>query len=200
MLYGAPWSTCNTLAGRAALVALLGAVPDVPADAQDEKTTTIRIVVDETHDRITPDGNLPIEKLHEAEITLSGKNAIHETWAQTNIGASPLKGHHAGAGFVEHTHADPGGHRDTAMGETADANFGQVIWHVLGAHKLQRIQSGKQLLQVWDIEIDNNNRCQIDTKYLLQKGFDFFVAYRAGTREIAHFTVPKVLRATCSIE
>jgi hypothetical protein len=176
-------------AGCAAVVALLGLCSIGDADAQTGKPTTIHVVVDETHDRITPEGNFAIEKLHEGNFVLIGKTA-REVWTNTNVGN----------GSTEHTHADPGAERNTALGEMKDAGLGQIVWHVLGGHKLQRIQSGKQLLQIWNIDIDDNRNCRLEVKYLLQKGFDFQIGYRAGTHELARFTAPKVVKASCTIE
>lgn len=174
----------------AALAALPIGAPLSCALAQDGKATVIRIIIDETHDRITPEGNLAIEKLHEGKVILIGKNEVREAWDQTNVGN----------GSTERTHLDPSSKANSTMGGLTEESSSQVVWHVLGEHKLQRIRALRQMVQIWNIEIDSSKNCTIDAKYLLQKGFKDFVGFRAGTTELAHFTVPRVLRASCSIE
>jgi hypothetical protein len=41
----------------------------------------------------------------------------------------------------------------------------------LGEKKLQRIFAGQQFLLVMNIEIDADNACHLDAKYLQQQGF-----------------------------
>jgi hypothetical protein len=172
-------------AARAKLLAFVLSVVVAPAHAQSERTTHIHIVIDEIHERITSDGNLPIEKLHEYNVTLSGTNQVNEVWVQTNIGIRT----------GDYKHSDPGGENATTIGGSRG-----VVWHVLGDHKLQRIRAGEQIIEIWDLKVDNGNSCNIDARFLLQKGTTYFIANIAGTSKIAHFTVPKVQHATCTIE
>ena len=174
-----------TSAARVNLLALIVAMVMAPAQAQEAKTTHIHVVIDETHERITPERNLPIEKLHEYDVVLSGTNQVSETWALTNIGVRP----------GDTRHADPGGENATTIG--ADKG---VVWHVLGERKLQRIRAGEQMIEVWDLEILEGNICKIDVRFLLKQGSSYFIANIAGTSKIAHFTQPKVQRASCTIE
>ena len=77
---------------------------------------------------------------------------------------------------------------------------GRVVWHVLGERKLQRIRVGDQFLTIMNIEIDSENRCQVEVKYLEQKGFTDVVIKRPDNGEMAHYTLPRLVSASCSIE
>lgn len=74
------------------------------------------------------------------------------------------------------------------------------MWHVLGERKLQRIVVHQQFLTLMNLEIDSANACQVDVKYLQQKGFTDVVIKRRDNGEMAHFTVPRLASAECSIE
>jgi hypothetical protein len=174
------------------------AVVSGPALAFNGKPTTIEVTIDETHNRFTVGGTLAIEKLHKIKVTLSGANNVSESWTQTNVGN----------GHSQSTHADPGGDRTTSLGKMTDErpdqsgaeNEGRAEWHVLGEHKLQRIRAGRQLMERWDLDIDKSGGCRINVSYLLQSGATSYVAYIAGTTQLAHFTLPRVQRASCTIE
>ena len=77
---------------------------------------------------------------------------------------------------------------------------GKVVWQVLGPKKLRRLGEGKQTISIFDIDIDSANNCHIAVKYLLQKGFSYLIAKRAGTGTEEHFTLPRLVSASCSIE
>jgi hypothetical protein len=181
-----------------AAFAFWNAVFSGPALAVNGKPTTIKASIDETDNRFTGGGTLAIEKLHEIKVTLSGANNVTESWTQTNVGN----------GHSQSTHADPGGDRTISLGKMTDErldqsgaeNEGRAEWRVLSEHKLQRIRAGRQLMERWDIDIDKRGGCRINVRYMLQSGATSYVAYIAATTQLAHFTLPKVQRAFCTIE
>jgi len=175
----------------AALAAFVLAFWAAGALAQSEKQTTIQIKIDEKHDRLTPDFEPDIEWLHESTITLSGKNAVGEVGKNTFLG-SPL--HPATPRLQARLASDF--ERGAALGQSG----GKVVWQVLGPKKLRRIVEGKQTISIYDIDIDGANNCHIAVRYLLQKGFSYLIGKRAGTDTEEHFTLPRLVRASCSIE
>ena len=56
------------------------------------------------------------------------------------------------------------------------------------------------MISIYDIDIDGANNCRIAIKYLLQKGFSYLIAKRAGTDKEEHFTLGRLVSASCSIE
>lgn len=175
----------------AALVAFLLAVSASGAIAQSVKQTTIHISVDEKHDRLTPDFEPDIEWLHELTITLSGKNTVGEVGKNTFLG-SPR--HPATPRMQANLTSDFA--RDVALGRSDR----KVVWQVLGSKKLRRIFEGKQTISIFDIDIDGSNNCHVAVKFLLQRGFTYLVARRAGTDNEEHFTLGRLVSATCTIE
>jgi hypothetical protein len=168
-------------------------IPDsAPAPAQSGKSTVIHGEIDEIHDRLPPDELLGIERAHIFTIVLSGKNHVRETWAGARLdnGPRPAHMHQHGGGGAQY------GESSSTIGD----NSGRVVWHVLGEKKLQRIFAGQQFLLVMNIEIDADNACHLDAKYLQQQGFTFIVHERADTGELAHFSLSRVVKATCTIE
>jgi hypothetical protein len=163
-----------------------------PAPTQSGKATVIHGEIDETHDRLPPDELLGIERAHIFTITLSGKNQVSETWtgARLDNGPRPVGMHrHAG-----------GGSKYSESSSTIGDNTGRVVWHVLGEKKLQRIFAGQQFLLMMNIEIGPDNACHLDAKYLQQQGFTFIIHERADNGELAHFSLSRVVKATCTIE
>lgn len=183
--------SCNALVRVAASFTFFGlAVWASAALAQSEKQTTIHIKEDEKHDRLTPDFEPDIEWLHELTVTLSGKNVVHEFGKQTFLG-SPQ--HPATSQLLSRVNSNF--ERDLALG-----GGGKVVWRVLGANKLRRIWEGKQVISIYDIDIDSANNCHIARKVLLQKGFSFSIGRRAGTDRNEHFSISRLVSITCSIE
>jgi hypothetical protein len=162
-----------------------------PALAQDQKSTIIRVEITEVHDRLTPDFEPDLKWIHDFVITMSGKNSIAES--QTNTFAGSPR-HPATAQRVSHLTSQFG--RETTLGRQE----GKAAWQVLGPKKLRRIWAGQQFIMLWEIEIGDNNSCSIDAKYLLQKGFSYMIARRAGTGTMEHFSIQRIQSATCSIQ
>ena len=52
---------------------------------------------------------------------------------------------------------------------------------------------------ITDIQISGENACSVQIKYLLQKGYGDIVNTRADNGELAHFSLPKVVSAQCTI-
>ncbi len=50
-----------------------------------------------------------------------------------------------------------------------------------------------------DIEIFGENSCTVQIKYLLQKGYSDIINPRVDNGELAHFSLPKLVSAQCSI-
>ena len=162
----------------AALAAGL-APPALAAGASGD--TVIEIDFAETHDRLGPDGRPGIVADHQIVATLSADRRVSEN-NQTIIGRRrrPLVRQ---------------GQNSEALGD----NSARVVWHVLGPHQLRRIFAGRQFLMLTDVEISGENSCSVQIKYLLQKGFTDYVAPRADNGELAHFSLPRVVGAQCSI-
>jgi hypothetical protein len=152
------------------------------AFAQAENATTIKVVIVETHDRLTPTPKPGIIKRHEFTIVLKPNKQIDESWEQADL--------------TRVAHADPGGARSTAMGE----NNGKAVWHVLGPNKLERIAQNHEQLNIWNIEISGGKACHINVQYLLKHGVTFTTGKIAGTDIDATFGRSQVTSATCTIE
>jgi hypothetical protein len=152
------------------------------AIAQGEKSTTIHIVVVETHDRLTPTPKPDIVKRHEATIVLHVDKKIDEAFANADI--------------TNRRHEDPGGEHSTSLGE----KDGRTLWHVLGPNKLQRLWQNYDTLVVWTIEIGADKSCSMDAKYLLKAGKKATAGKIAGTDVDASFNNYRVVSATCTIQ
>jgi hypothetical protein len=159
--------------------------------AQGEKQTVIHVSVDEKHDRLTPDIERDIEWVHEFTVTLSGKNAVSEVQKNTFAGSSQ---HPATPKRQAHLMSE--NERQAALGQ----NGGKVVWQVLGPKKLRRIGVQGQSIAIFDIDIDGGNNCHITVRYLQQTGFSDTIGIRAGTGTIEHFTLARLVSASCSIE
>lgn len=167
------------------LYALLGTCPPVcfATAADDTGTITIHVTVVESHDRITPTPVRGIIKRHDSDVVVKPNKEIHETVRDTDQGNRP--------------YSTTGDRSATLGGEKAN-----VVWHVLGPSKLQRLGQapGTQLLSVWTIETDANRGCRIDAKLLLQEGATATSGKIQGFDTPATFTNFRVLQATCTIE
>ncbi len=169
------------------------ATPDSsPTPPRDGHGTVIQGELVESHDLLS-DANDPasvqvrdIEWSHKFTITLSGKNHIEETWNSARLG---FGGRSRGPLATQSENS-------ATIGDSAS----KVVWHVLGAKKLQRIFAGQHFLMIVNIEIDESNACQVDVKYLKQTGFASVVMKRADTGEMANFSLPRVERASCAIQ
>jgi hypothetical protein len=176
---------------RAALLSLLYVASGAAAYAQAEKQTVIQVQIDEKHDRLAPDPLQDVEWIVKYTITLTGKNKVTETQANTVVGSSKGQCDPAHCAYLNST-----SQRDATLGESDT----KVVWQVLGPRKLRRIGTGKQFIVMFDIDIDQSNNCHIDAKYLRQSGFTDVIMKRADTGEMAHFTLPRVVSASCSIQ
>lgn len=190
MKFNSPGSAAERRRLRTALLPLLFAASGAAAYAQADKQTVIQVQIDEKHDRLAPDPLQDVEWIVEYTITLTGKNKVTET--QKNMVVGTAKGS-----------VDP--RRAASLNSTSqrDAELGQggnVVWQVLGPRNLRRIATGKQFIVMFDIDIDQSNNCHIDAKYLRQSGFTDVIMKRADTGELAHFSLPRVVSASCSIE
>ena len=145
-------------------------------------SVTFHIVIEETHDRLTPTPKPGIIKRHEFTVVLRPNKQIYETWQQADV--------------TRRFHADPGGERSTMMGE----NNGKSVWRVLGDSKLRRIAANNETLIIWDIQVSSDKTCAIDVKYLLKAGVTYTTGKIAGTDIDATFNNFRVLKATCTIE
>lgn len=169
------------------LAVLLGAwLPAHDADAAqsgDAGAMTIHVTVIEAHDRITPTPIKGIIKRHETDVVVKPNKQITESTRVTDVSSRPY---------------------DTTAGRSATlgAQNGNVVWHVLGPNKLQRMASAPrgQILSVWTIETDANRGCRVDAKILMQQGMAVTAGKIQGFDTPATFTNFRVLQATCTIE
>jgi hypothetical protein len=175
----------------AALLSLLFAATAAAAYAQAEKQTVIQVQIDEKHDRLGPEPLRDVEWVQKFTITLTGQNKVTESQANTVVGTAKGQCDPTRCAYLNST-----SRRDAALGESDT----KVVWQVLGPRKLRRIATGKQFIVMFDIDIDQSNNCRIDAKYLKQRGFDDVVMKRADTGEMTHFTLPRVVSASCSIQ
>jgi hypothetical protein len=167
---------------RPSLGALTACAILTHAIAQGEKTTTLHIVVVETHDRLTPTPKPGIVKRHEATIVLHPDKRIEQVFENQDV--------------TNRVHQDPGGEHSAWLG----VNDGKTAWHVLGPNKLQRFWQDYELLVVWTIDIRPNRACSIDAKYLLRAGSGVTAGKIAGTDINATFNNYRVLDASCAVE
>jgi flagellin-like hook-associated protein FlgL len=155
------------------------------ADAQSDKATVIRGEIVEVHDRLPPAELLGVTHKHEFTFTLSGKNAVSETWAnsyQKKDGSFQVMTTGANAVTLGDEHNE------------------KVVWKVLGDRQLRRIGVGIQTINVTTITIDKDNHCKLDVRYLLQKGFTDIIAKREDNGQMAHFGLPHLVSAACTVE
>jgi hypothetical protein len=175
----------------AALLSLFFVASGAAAYAQAEKQTVIQVQIDEMHDRLGPEPLRDVEWVEKFTITLTGNNKVIESQKNTPLGSAEGAVSARRAAELAQT-----SQRDGALGQK-DA---KVVWQVLGPRRLRRIATGVQFIVMFDIEIDQGDNCHIDAKYLLQRGFDDVVMTRADTGELTHFTLPRVVSASCSIQ
>ena len=173
------------------------------AAAQDQSSgghsTVIRGEILESHDRLSPEVK-DIERLHAFRITLSGKNHVSETWTDRREDLDPRSmqaGNHRNKSDFRIA-------RDESTATIGDSRS-NVVWRVLGPKKLQRIFAGRHFLLIVNIELDANNACAIDARYLKQTGFESISMRSLPMRgdangEMAEFSLPRVERASCSIQ
>jgi hypothetical protein len=170
---------------RAAAASLFLAVGAVAPHAQNAKPTIIRGEVVEVHDRLPPNELLGVEHKHAFTFTLSGANSVSETWANSYLNKD-------GSFWLKTASAN-------------SANLGgedsqKIVWKVLGDRQLRRIDVGIQTITLWTISIDKDNHCKLDVAFLLQKGFTDIIAKREDNGQMAHFSLPRVVSASCTIE
>ena len=164
------------------IVAVAMAFPfPLPARAAGDTVLTIGFIT--SSDRLYPDPRSDIIRSHQIVATLSD-NKVHEN--VESAGAS--RGRRHGGGLMQDEN-----------NEKLGDNEAKVVWRVLGPNKLQRIFPGRQFLQRMDVDIGSGNTCSVEVKFLLQSGFTDIVTRRADNHEMAHFSLPKVLSAECSI-
>lgn len=172
-----------------------------PATAAEQpeggKQTVIRGEIVEKHDLLS-DANDPsspqtpdIEWSHAFTISLSGKNQVSEVWNNTRLSVAGGRGFGRRRGPLA-TQAENNG----SLGDTTR----KVVWRILGPKKLQRILPGEHYLMIMDIEIGQDNTCRLDAKYLRQSGFVSIRMPRADTGEMSNFSLPRVEKASCTIE
>lgn len=174
-----------------ALSSLLLAASGPIAYAQAEKQTVIHVEIDEKHDRLGPEPLQDVEWVHKFTITLTGQNKVTESQVNTPVGTARGPCNPARCAQLTSTYQ-----RNAALGESDT----KVVWQVLGPKKLRRIATGQQFIVMFDIEIDKSDNCHIDAKYLKQSGFVDVVMKRADTGEMTHFTLPRLVSASCSIQ
>jgi hypothetical protein len=153
--------------------------PSAP-NAGSINNTVIQIDFVETHDRLTPDERPGIAAQHQIVATLSGSRVSENNQLVINWRRGSLV-------------------RQGQNRETLGDSSARAVWHVLGPHSLRRIFAGKQYLMMTDIEISGRNVCSVQIKYLLQKGYSDIINRRADNGELAHFSLPRVVSAQCSI-
>jgi hypothetical protein len=144
--------------------------------------TVIQIDFVETHDRLTPDERPGIVAQHQIVATLSAGNRVsedNETVINRRRRGSLVKQ----------------GENSEALGD----NSARAVWHVLGPHSLRRIFAGKQYLMITEIETAGEKECAVQIRYLLQRGYTDIINTRADNGELAHFSLPKLISAQCSI-
>jgi hypothetical protein len=151
------------------------------SNAGSTNDTVIQIDFVETHDRLGPDERPGIAAEHQIVATLNGTRVSENN--QTVI-------YRRRRGSLVRQ-----GQNSEALGD----NSARAVWHVLGPHSLRRIFAGKQYLMMTDIEISSENSCSVQIKYLLQKGYSDIINTRADNGELAHFSLPRVVSAQCSI-
>jgi hypothetical protein len=142
--------------------------------------TVIQIDFVETHDRLTPDERPGISAQHQIVATLSGNRVSENNQTVINRRRGALVRQ---------------GQNSEALGD----NSARAVWRVLGPHALRRIFAGKQYLTMTDVEISGDKACSVQIKYLLQKGYNDIITTRADNGELAHFSLPKLVSAECSI-
>ena len=142
--------------------------------------TVIQIDFVETHDRLTPDERPGIVAQHQIVATLSGNRVSENNQTVINRRRGALVRQ---------------GQNSEALGDSS----ARAVWRVLGPHALRRIFAGKQYLTMTDVEISGDKACSVQIKYLLQKGYNDIITTRADNGELAHFSLPKLVSAECSI-
>jgi hypothetical protein len=165
-------------------LAVVGTALSCPKELKAELVTDTVIQIDfvETHDRLAPDERPGITAQHQIVATLRGSRVSENN--QTVIAGRRRRG-----SLVTQ------GQNNEALGD----NSARAVWHVLGPHSLRRIFAGKQYLMMTDIDISGEKACSVQIKYLLQKGYSDIINKRADNGELAHFSLPKLVSAQCSI-
>jgi hypothetical protein len=182
-------------AATAGLVAVFWALSLAQVQAQTQ--TVIRGEFVEVHDFLSDDNDpsaprtANVEWSHAFRITLSGKNQVTEKWdsERLKVGSanSPLSSQGENEGII----GDNG---------TIGQNSNHVVWHILGKNKLQRIFQGQRYLMIMDIAVSADKTCIVEVRYLRQTGFVSIVMKRANTGTMGNFSLPRVERASCTIE
>ena len=178
------------------------AAPEGSTDTASGKSTIIHGELLEVHDRLAPAAYPGIVRLHNFIVTLSGDDHFAETWTDTRN--------------YKTTNQMMRLRRGTTTGTTTRAKeiqvlrdedsgmFGEignnVVWHVIGEKQLQRVFAGKHFILVIGFKIDEHNACRMDAKYLKQTGFEAIEMPRSDTGEMGSFSLPRIMRTSCSIE
>jgi hypothetical protein len=170
------WRNAKRFVLAGAFALLPGPVASAASPTGD---TVIQIDFTETHDRLPRDERLGIVGQHQIVATLTADNRVSES----------VRAEFGRRSFVKQ------GQNSEALGD----NSAKVVWHVLGPHQLRRIFVGRQFLMMTDIEISGENSCSVQIKYLLRKGYGDIINTRADNGELAHFSLPKLVSAQCSI-
>jgi hypothetical protein len=163
---------------------------------QGGRSTIIHGEMVELHDRLAPAELRGIRRLHRFTVTLSGANHVSETWTNGRD--------NRGGGQRMRMRGGSRGQRIQVLQDENDGvigdNSGHVVWHVLGPKKLQRIFVGEHFLMMVTIEIDSDNKCSLEAKYLQQTGFESITMLREDNAEPATYGLPHVEETSCTIE
>ncbi len=182
---GAETVALSAVIGFGCLLTPLFIVPGMAGE------THITINFTETHDRLGPDPHPGIfhAAVIEATLTADGHVREHNVDSVNSVGRRKVGGNYKGLGMKESENEEKLGN------ESAN-----VVWHVKGQNKLERLLVGQQFLMMTDIEIGEGSSCTVEIKYLLQKGHSEVIMRRRDTGEMAPFTLPKVVNSSCSIQ
>jgi hypothetical protein len=158
------------------------------AIAQSGKPTAISGTLISVDDRLAPFEVKNIVSEQNFVFTLSGVNNVTESVKRAVTHTSTMREGKILPG--------PTIERNANLGQAAS----KVMWRVEGPHKLRRVAEGKQMILIMDFSIDTAGNCAVTAKFLLQKGYTDIIATRFDNGQEAHFSLPKVVSATCKVE
>jgi hypothetical protein len=168
----------RTTAFTAALFGVVLIASAAGAQTQSNPTTVIHGQYRESHILMNSDNYKPIVWTNDFTVTLSGRNSIHEEWHGVN-----------------QRNIETSNSGDLVLGSTA----GSVTWRVIGPATIRKIVEYRQHTMVLTINTSADKTCKLDVEFKLKPGFTDMLMPRADNHELSHFTLPKLMDASCSI-
>jgi hypothetical protein len=153
-------------------VALTAIVTPLPGYAQESKATRIHFAFQSYYERIRPGYAAGIVS-EDSTVILSNGNNVQETWISSNSLANKTW--------------------------NSSRTLGEGAWHVLGAHRLVKVEGQSQSVRTTTIDV-NGRHCTASWKIKLLPGYKEYYFYSIVLGQDAYYRQAYMVSSSCEIE